>query len=82
MTHDRCNCYFSFWAIFYPFTPLTAQRSKFKKMPGDIIILHMHMCTKYYDQMVYVFLRYDAQQTDGQKDRRMEKGTHRGGCPT
>ena len=51
-------------------------------MPGDIIILHMHMCTKYYDQMVYVFLRYDAQQTDGQKDRQMEKGTHRDGCPT
>ena len=20
MVHDRCNCYFSFWAIFFPFT--------------------------------------------------------------
>ena len=26
MTHDRCNCYFSFWAIFCPFTPVTARR--------------------------------------------------------
>ena len=23
---DRCNCYFSFWAIFCPFSPLTAQK--------------------------------------------------------
>ena len=28
MVHDRCNCYFSFWAIFCPFTPLTAQKIK------------------------------------------------------
>ena len=27
----RCNCYFSFWAIFFPFTPLTAQKIKIKK---------------------------------------------------
>ena len=24
MAHDRCNCYFSFWVIVFPFTPLTA----------------------------------------------------------
>ena len=29
--HDRCNCYFSFWAIFCPFTPLTAQKIKILK---------------------------------------------------
>ena len=55
MAHDRCNFYFSFWAIFCPFTPLTAQKikikKKMKKSPGDIIILHM--CTKNYDQMMY-----------------------------
>ena len=28
MVCDRCNCYFSFWAIFCPFTPLTAQKIK------------------------------------------------------
>ena len=31
MAHDRCNCYFSFWTIFCPFTPLTAQKIKIKK---------------------------------------------------
>ena len=51
---DRCN-YFPFWAIFYPFTPLPAQNikilKKMKKVPRDIIILHM--CAKNYDQMMY-----------------------------
>ena len=28
---DRCNFYFSFWAIFYPFTILTAQKNKLLK---------------------------------------------------
>ena len=53
MVCDRCNCYFSFWAVFFPFAPLTAQKTNFKKMkknPGDIIILHM--CTKNYDQFM------------------------------
>ena len=31
MACDRCNCYFSFWAIFCPFTPLTAQKIKILK---------------------------------------------------
>ena len=55
MVCDRCNCYFSFWAIFCPFTPLTPQKikilKKWKKTPGDIIILHK--CTKNYDEKVY-----------------------------
>ena len=41
------DCYFSFWATFCPFTPLTPK----KKTPGDIIILHK--CTKYHDHMLY-----------------------------
>ena len=41
--------YFSFWATFCPFTPLTPQNTK-KKTPGDIIILHK--CTKYHDHML------------------------------
>ena len=28
MAHDGYNFYFSFWAIFCPFTPLTAQKIK------------------------------------------------------
>ena len=55
MAHDRCNCYFSFWAIFYSFTPVTARKNKIskkmKKTPGDIIILHK--CTKNHDHMQY-----------------------------
>ena len=50
MGHDRSNCYFSFWATYCPFTPLTVPESEFKKMkknPGNIIILQM--CTKNYD---------------------------------
>ena len=31
MVRDRWNHYFSFWAIFCPFTPLTAQTIKVKK---------------------------------------------------
>ena len=39
LAHDRCNCYFSCWAIFCPFTPLTAQKVKiFKKMKKPLEI--------------------------------------------
>ena len=59
MVCDGCNCYFSFWAILFPFTALTAQKIKIsknhkkqqikqtnKKIPRDI---KLHMCTKDYD---------------------------------
>ena len=65
--YDRCNCYFSFWAIFCLFTPLTAQKikifKKMKKTPGDITILHI--CTKNYNQMMY-------SSWDMVRDRRMD----------
>ena len=73
MVCDRCNSYFSFWAIICPFTPLAAQKMKiFKKMkekPGNIIILHM--CTKKYDQMMYGswdMVRDGDRRTDGATD--------------
>ena len=31
MVCDGCNCSFSFWAIFCPFTPLTARKMKISK---------------------------------------------------
>ena len=31
MACDRCNCYFSFWAIFCPFYPITVQKMKISK---------------------------------------------------
>ena len=38
MTRNGCNCDFSFWAIFCPFTPLTAQKIKiFKKVLGPLV---------------------------------------------
>ena len=75
---DRCNYHFSFWAIFCPFTPLTAKKNqnfeKMKKTPEDIIILHK--CTKNYHQTIYSswdMLRNG--QTDGQTNRRTDGWT-------
>ena len=31
MACDECNCYFSFWSLFFPFTPLTAGKRKISK---------------------------------------------------
>ena len=31
MMRDRCNCYFTFWAVFCPFTRLTARKRKILK---------------------------------------------------
>ena len=59
MAHDGCNCYFSFWNIFCPFTPPphppanppNRPKNERFKVPGDIIILHN--CTKNHDHMLY-----------------------------
>ena len=54
MNPNRQN-FLSFWAIFFPFTPLTTQKIKMlknrKKGPGDIII--SHRCTKNHDNMLH-----------------------------
>ena len=72
MVHDGFNCYFSFWAIFCPFTPLTALKMKISKN-GKIgyqkLLLHDAWFLRYI---------YGARQTDGQT----EKVTHKGRCPT
>ena len=52
----NCNreIFLSSWVIFCPFTPLTAQKWKYKKMnktPEDIIILHK--CSKNHDRRLY-----------------------------
>ena len=77
---DRCNCYFSFWAIFSPFTLLTTSKIKIKikkKKSGDII--NLYMCTKNYGQMMYG--SWDVVH-DGRRDGETEKVTYKGGCPT
>ena len=71
MACDKYICYFSFWSIVCPFTPLRAQKikisKKWKKAPGDIIMLHM--CTKNYNQLMYSF--WDMV-NDRQMDRWMD----------
>ena len=46
MACDICNCYFSFWAIFCPFTPLlTAPKIKIKKkMEKKLEISSFYIC--------------------------------------
>ena len=45
MPCDRCNCYFSFWAIFCSFTPLTAQKIKIsKKQKRQLEISSFYIC--------------------------------------
>ena len=69
--NDGCNCYFSFWAIFCPFTLPTTQKikisKKWKKTPGDIIILHM--CAKNYNYMMHG-------SWDMMHDRQMDRQAH------
>ena len=90
MAHDGCNCYFSFWAIFSPFTPLTTWKIKiFKKWKKHLEI------SSFYIGVTKIIIRWclvpeiwcatDGRtdgQTDGWEDGRTEKVTYRGGCPT
>ena len=82
MTCDGCNCYFSFWAIFCPFTPLTAWKIKIlKKWNKHPEISSFSTCAP-----KIMIRRYTVPQiwytTDGQTDGQTEKVTYRGGWPT
>ena len=45
MVRDRCNCYFSFWAIFCPFIPLTCQKIKIlQKWKKSLEISSFYIC--------------------------------------
>ena len=64
--HDRCNFYFSFWAVFLPFYPPNSQKIKNlkneKKQPwGYHHVTHEHQ--KLWSDDVW-FLRYGVQQQD------------------
>ena len=84
MAHDRCNCYFSSWAIFCPFNPLTAKKIKisknWKKHPE---VSSFYTCVP--ENMIKwcivpaTWCTTDNRQTDGQMDR--QNVTYRGGCP-
>ena len=78
MVCERFNCYFDFWLFFAlpdpPPQPSSQPKKqnfkKLKKIPGDIIILHM--CTKNYDEILYYtnseIWRATDEQTDGKSD--------------
>ena len=55
MVHNGCKCYFSFWAIFFPSTPLTVPKinikKKMRKTPRGNIILNK--CTKKHDNILH-----------------------------
>ena len=67
MACERCNCYFSFWAIFCPFTPLTTQKikisKKWKKKHLEIFFFFTHVYQKLWLDDVQ-FWRYGAWQMD------------------
>ena len=75
--HDRCNLHFSFWAIFCPFTPLTAQKTKIKKKEKSTWRYHhfIHVYQKLLSHDVR-FPRYSVrwrdEWTDGQTDRKSD----------
>ena len=68
MEHDRCN-YFSFWDIFCPFTPLTAQKIKISKKWKKNAWRYHHFTYVYQKLWSDVwFLRNGARRTDGRTD--------------
>ena len=80
---DECNCCFSLFDC--PFTRLTVQKSKF--LQNEKYTWRYHHFTQVY-QIFWSddvrFLRYEVWQMDRDKltDRRTEKVTNRGRCPT
>ena len=76
MASDRCNCYFSFWAIFCPFVPNSPKKSKFQK--NEKSTWRYHHFTRVYQKFWLddiKFLRNGVRQMD----RWTEKVTQRGG---
>ena len=77
MVRDRCNCYFSFLAIFCPFTPLTAQKIKIlKKWKKFLKTSSFYICVPKIkirwctvpEICCAVDRRTDGRQTDGKSD--------------
>ena len=62
MAHSGCNCYFSFWAIFWLFTSLTSQKIKVKK--NEKSSWRYHFTQVYQKSWTYaiLFLRYGVWQ--------------------
>ena len=72
MARKGCNCYFSFWAIFCPFTSLTAQKIKIsKKKKKEKNAWRYYLFTHVYQKLWLDdarFLRNGAWRTEGRTD--------------
>ena len=61
IVHDVSNCYFSFWAIFCPFTPPppnsprneNSKKKKRKRKKPTCRYFHLHKHTKNHDHILY-----------------------------
>ena len=63
MVRDDCNYCILFWAIFWPSTPLTAQKIKISKKKKGKKHLDIHHFTQVHQKSwlyVILFLRYDV----------------------
>ena len=91
MVRDGCNCYFSFWAIFCPFTALTAQKIKISKKTQKQTKANKankqtnkkHLEISFYTRVPKTMIRWcTVSDIWCTTDRRTEKMTYRGWCPT
>ena len=83
MACDGCNSYFSFEAIFCPFTPLTAQKVKInkKKWKKCLEISSFYICVPKIMIRWYTVPEIWCT-TDKWTDGQTQKVTYRGGCPS
>ena len=81
MAHNGCNCYFSFWAIFCPFTSVTAQKNKLKENKKNT--WKYHYFTIVYQKPKIMIICYTVpeiwcttdRRMNGRMDRRMDRWT-------
>ena len=76
MTCGGCNCYFSLWAIFCPFTTVTAQKIKISKIWKNY--LEILFFTHVYQNLWLDdarFMRYGVRRMGGRTDRRKDGKT-------
>ena len=86
MVCDGCNCYFSFWAIFCPFTTLTAPKIKIKKKKNHleiswsyaILFLRYMVCDgcSCYFSFWAIFLPFYKNSPKNQNFKKKKKKTH------
>ena len=71
MVREECNCHFSFWAIFWPFTPVTVRKMKISKNEKNAWYHHFTLVYHAYQKLWLDdvrLLRYGARRTDGRTD--------------